>query len=150
MADGKTCVYYKSFEELYDSLPTLKAKHEFHKALINRGLYGKPFPKLSKDTYWDGRLEEAYRYAEELFTANENKRAAGRKGGQARGKNKKDQENEECLKHTSTNVNGNVNVNGNGNINIDTSTDMVPPDGDQSSDDGGWMTGEELRNNGIL
>lgn len=150
MADGKTCIYYNSFEELYDSLPTLRAKHEFHKALMNRGLYGKPFPKLGKDSYWDGRLEEAYRYAEELFTANENKKAAGRKGGQSKGNSRKGDKNDDCLKHTSTNVNGNVNVNGNGNINIDTSTDMAIPDGGQSSDDGEWMTGKEIRNSGIL
>lgn len=139
MAD-KTCIYFETFESLYDELPTLSAKHEFHKAIMNRGLHGIPLPTVGKDTYWEGRLTEAYRYAEELIAANERKRAAGAKGGAAKRKKAEKAENSECLKHASSNVNvnGNVNVNENVNDNINnnnTSSGMAPTEGGQPSDD---------------
>lgn len=138
MAD-KTCVYYETFETLYDELPTLKLKNMFHKAILGRGLHGTPFPKIGDQTYWDGRITEAFRYAEALFSANEKKRAAGAKGGASRRKKAQNEDNTECLKHTSSNVNVNVNVNDNDNDNNNntdiTSPDMVPIDMDQSVDD---------------
>ena len=114
MAD-RSCVYYETFETLYQELP-IELRDWFHTALMNRGLFGVPLPKVEGRTYWDGKIDEAFKYAESLFSANERKRAAGAKGGSAKRASSK---NEKCLKHTSSNVNVNVNdnVNGNGNAN---------------------------------
>lgn len=133
-------LFYEDYYKIGKNLPTDRAKVMFYEAIFERGLSGKPLEMTGNPVE-----DTAFVFIESLIKANEKRRENGKKGGRPKGsKNKKP------VVSLNDNVNDNVNANANDNVNTLSSTDMVPPDGDQSFDDGEWMTGEELRNNGIL
>lgn len=119
-------LFYEDYYKVGKMLPTDAEKVMFYEAIFDRGLSGKPLEKTG-----DPVRDTAYVFIESLIRANEKRRADGKKGGRPKGsKNKKPV--------VSLNVNDNVNVNDNDNVNNNvniTSSDMVPLEWDQSSDE---------------
>jgi hypothetical protein len=117
-------LFYEDYYKIGKNLPTDKDKVMFYEAIFERGLSGKPLEKTGNPV-----TDTAFIFIESLIMANEKRRENGKKGGRPKGsKNKKP------VVSLNDNVNDNVNANANDNVNNLSSSDMVPLEGDQSSD----------------
>ena len=117
-------LFYEDYYKIGKNLPTAEDKVMFYEAIFERGLSGKPLEKTGNPV-----TDTAFIFIESLIMANEKRRENGKKGGRPKGsKNKKP------VVSLNDNVNDNVNANANDNVNNLSSSDMVPLEGDQSSD----------------
>lgn len=136
-------LFYRSFYNIINMLPSEDDQNKMLRALVKLGLDDVIDDTLPLEMRMVlTQMQESIRGAKNRYDrAVEN----GKRGGAPRG-------NQNARKDKNNQNNPNVNVNDLVNINDkvndkNTSSDSAPTDGSQSSDDDGWLSGEELMKN---